>query len=204
VGSSPTIRQLKAVRLGLAVLAFACVCSAPASSAPSTYTARVVAIQDGDTFDALVSERSVLRVRLASVDAPESGHGARRPGQPFAAVAKTRLGQMLARDGGAGSPRVPRNGPARTLGLRCLRAGGVGVQAHGLRGDGLGVLGERGALPAGSRSARGSGQGSRDEGWPLVRSSRACGAVAVAKGLLGWRRMPAGELDGRHASPMRR
>lgn len=97
---SPTIRQRKAARLGLAALALTCAWSATATAAPSIHHARVIAIQDGDTFDALVSERTVLRVRLASIDAPESGHGGRRPGQPFAAVSKTRLGQMLARDGG--------------------------------------------------------------------------------------------------------
>ncbi len=53
---------------------------------PATFSAKVVAIKDGDTIDVLYG-KSVVRVRLAHIDTPESG-------QPFGKAAKQRLSSL--------------------------------------------------------------------------------------------------------------
>lgn len=66
-------------------------------------TGRVVTVADGDTFTILVDRRRE-RVRMASVDAPEIGHGSDRPGQDHAQAARKVLADMIA---------------GKTLTLRC-------------------------------------------------------------------------------------
>lgn len=66
-------------------------------STHSAYTlfGRVVHVADGDTFTLLV-EGHQERVRLASIDAPETTHGRERPGQPFGQVSKDALARLVA------------------------------------------------------------------------------------------------------------
>ncbi|PZP55300.1 MAG: hypothetical protein DI596_11640 [Azospira oryzae] len=54
---------------------------------------KVVGISDGDTLTVLAGRRET-RVRLAWIDAPETGHGRDRPGQPFGQAAKRSLSDL--------------------------------------------------------------------------------------------------------------
>lgn len=66
-------------------------------SAHDAYTlaGRVVHVADGDTFTLLVEGREE-RIRLASIDAPETTHGRERPGQPFGQVSRDALARLVA------------------------------------------------------------------------------------------------------------
>lgn len=71
---------------------------APGQAAAIEFEARVVHVADGDTVTLLTRENRQLRVRLASIDAPESGRssGERgRIGQPHAQQAKAALSLMI-------------------------------------------------------------------------------------------------------------
>ncbi|MFA5662537.1 thermonuclease family protein [Castellaniella sp.] len=56
---------------------------------------RVVSVSDGDTLT-LLADGQRQRVRLASIDAPETGHGRTRPGQPFGQAARRALAALVA------------------------------------------------------------------------------------------------------------
>jgi len=57
---------------------------------------RVVHVTDGDTFNLLVNGRE-LRIRLASIDAPETGNSKnQRPGQPYAQASRKALAALIA------------------------------------------------------------------------------------------------------------
>lgn len=78
----------------LALFASLAFCVLPAHGAKDTLlTGRVVGISDGDTLTLLV-ERQTYRIRLSSIDAPETGRG-NRPGQPYAQQAKAALSSMV-------------------------------------------------------------------------------------------------------------
>lgn len=81
------------------------VLSVPVAQAVGPYalSGRVVDVSDGDTLTLLVG-RDRHRVRLASIDAPETGHGRRRPGQPYGQAARKALAGLVA---------------GKTLTLRC-------------------------------------------------------------------------------------
>lgn len=57
-------------------------------------TGRVVQVSDGDTFNLLVNGRT-QRVRMASIDAPETGKGNEQPGQPFGQASRQALAQLV-------------------------------------------------------------------------------------------------------------
>lgn len=69
----------------------------PAAQASGSYslTGRVVRVSDGDTINLLV-EKKQERIRLASIDAPETAHGSDRPGQPFGEASRKNLAQQVA------------------------------------------------------------------------------------------------------------
>jgi len=52
-------------------------------------------VADGDTLTAQTSDGRRLKVRLARIDAPETGHGAKRPGQPFGEASTRSLRQLV-------------------------------------------------------------------------------------------------------------
>lgn len=58
-------------------------------------TGKVVRVADGDTFTLLAGQRQE-RVRMASIDAPESTQSRERPGQPFANVSREALAELIA------------------------------------------------------------------------------------------------------------
>jgi len=67
----------------LAAVVVATAAIAPARAAADTLTGKVVSVADGDTLTVLV-ERTMVRVRVAGIDAPEKG-------QPFGQVSKQGL-----------------------------------------------------------------------------------------------------------------
>ena len=87
------------VAFGVCGLAgFDCIVSQQGSAFASgsyTLTGRVVQVSDGDTINILV-DRQTHRVRLASIDAPETGHGSARPGQPFGEASRKNLATYVA------------------------------------------------------------------------------------------------------------
>jgi len=83
-----------------ALLATALVQGLPALAAapvtvPPQLTAKIIHVDDGDTVVALTANHDRLRIRLASIDAPETGHGNCRPGQPWSTQAKNRLAALV-------------------------------------------------------------------------------------------------------------
>lgn len=63
--------------------------AAAAPSSAKTATGRVVRVADGDTITVLVGGRQQLRVRLAQIDAPESG-------QPYGRASRRMLAGLVA------------------------------------------------------------------------------------------------------------
>ena len=59
-----------------------------------TTTGRVVAVSDGDTLRVLV-QGGQLKVRLAEIDAPEVGHGKKKPAQPHGGDARRALSSLV-------------------------------------------------------------------------------------------------------------
>lgn len=74
------------------VLAFLAISPAYAD----TLTGRVVSIADGDTLTVLDAQNTQHKIRLAEIDAPEIGHGFRKPGQPYGQNARQALAAMCA------------------------------------------------------------------------------------------------------------
>jgi len=59
------------------------------------FSARVVRVSDGDTLTVRTHHHRQIKVRLARIDAPETSHGTRRPGQPFGETATRSLRQLV-------------------------------------------------------------------------------------------------------------
>lgn len=73
--------------------------TAPGNPVPAgkyELTGAVVNVADGDTITLLTDDRQQHRVRLDSIDAPETSHGADEPGQAFAEAARKNLASMVA------------------------------------------------------------------------------------------------------------
>lgn len=64
------------------------------SSTALSFRAMVINVSDGDTVTALVNNTPV-RVRLANIDAPETGHGRCRPAQPWSTQSKNHLSNLI-------------------------------------------------------------------------------------------------------------
>ena len=70
------------------------ICSA-ANAQTYQLAGKVVKVADGDTITLLV-DRQQHRIRLASIDAPETSHGSDKPGQPFGEAAGKYLATLVA------------------------------------------------------------------------------------------------------------
>ncbi|HET8598536.1 MAG TPA: thermonuclease family protein [Castellaniella sp.] len=101
-GGAPGRRTVRALGALAAALPLLWPAAAPAA-APYALAGRVVQVADGDTLTLLVG-RQRQRVRLASIDAPETGHGRTQPGQPYGQAARRALADLVA---------------GKTLRLRC-------------------------------------------------------------------------------------
>lgn len=62
--------------------------AAPCYAQITPFTGKVVSISDGDTFTVLDSKKAPHKIRLAAIDAPETG-------QPFADEAKKHLSELI-------------------------------------------------------------------------------------------------------------
>lgn len=93
-------RPTKSLR-DLVACVLACLLGASLLAAPSPRYAlagRVIHVDDGDTLVLLTGDLSKHKVRLSSIDAPESSHTNRasgRVGQPFAAQAQRLLASLV-------------------------------------------------------------------------------------------------------------
>lgn len=79
----------------LAAMSFWATAGAEPPQGTYALTGRVVDVVDGDTLTLLVG-RGRERIRLASIDAPETSHGRDRPGQPFGQASRKALAELLA------------------------------------------------------------------------------------------------------------
>ncbi len=80
---------------GLGTMVFGLGVEGALSADTYALTGRVVGVSDGDTLTLLVG-RERERIRLASIDAPETAHGRNRPGQPFGQAARKALAERVA------------------------------------------------------------------------------------------------------------
>ncbi|MGY6270477.1 thermonuclease family protein [Achromobacter denitrificans] len=72
--------------------------AAPAGGIPLgsyTLTGTIVNVADGDTVT-LRAPDGQRRIRMDSIDAPEEGHGAEQPGQPYAEASRKHLAGLVA------------------------------------------------------------------------------------------------------------
>lgn len=95
-----TVRKMKfeqnALRLAI-VLGCLAVLSIPAWSKPFDVEGRAVFVEDGDTLVLLTADHTQLKIRLASLDAPESSHTKKefgRVGQPYSDNSKKYLAAL--------------------------------------------------------------------------------------------------------------
>ena len=61
-----------------------------------TVQGRVVHVADGDTLTLLAEGNKRLVIRLSDIDAPETGHGHKRPAQPYSRRSKDYLAALVA------------------------------------------------------------------------------------------------------------
>lgn len=81
-------------RRSILLLSIGLLVAMPACASAQQITGRVVSIADGDTLTVLDGQNTQHRIRLAEIDAPEVGHGAKKPGQPYGTNSKQALADM--------------------------------------------------------------------------------------------------------------
>lgn len=59
------------------------------------FEAKVIHVEDGDTVTVLDGGNRSLKVRLGSIDAPETAHGRCKPAQPWSAQSARVLGELV-------------------------------------------------------------------------------------------------------------
>jgi len=69
-------------------------CAFATSSLAGTITGKVVSVADGDTITILDGAHAQHKVRLAQIDAPETGHGKDKPAQPFGNDSRQSLAEL--------------------------------------------------------------------------------------------------------------
>lgn len=82
----------------LTLIAALAVASGSQARASETLEGTVVYVDDGDTVSLLVSGHDQVKIRLASIDAPESSHTNHetgRVGQPYSDVSKRLLSELV-------------------------------------------------------------------------------------------------------------
>ncbi len=68
---------------------------APPTNATQILVGKVVQVSDGDTIN-IRTDSETIRIRLASIDAPETSHGSDQPGQPFGEASRKFLAGLVA------------------------------------------------------------------------------------------------------------
>ncbi|WP_304350788.1 thermonuclease family protein [Comamonas testosteroni] len=59
-----------------------------------TLTGKVIYASDGDTLVLMLDDYTKVNIRMSDIDAPESGHGQKRPGQPYSRVSMQSLSAL--------------------------------------------------------------------------------------------------------------
>lgn len=81
-----------------AAWALAAACGLAVAAGAADVQGRVVYVDDGDTVVMLLADKSQMKVRLASIDAPESSHTNKekgRVGQPYSENSKQYLAKLV-------------------------------------------------------------------------------------------------------------
>ena len=73
----------------------AAISTASAAKISHTLVGKVVQVSDGDTIN-IRTDSETIRIRLASIDAPETSHGSDQPGQPFGEASRKFLAGLVA------------------------------------------------------------------------------------------------------------
>ena len=68
---------------------------AAATKVSHSLSGKVVQVSDGDTIN-IRTDTETIRIRLASIDAPETSHGSDQPGQPFGEASRKFLAGLVA------------------------------------------------------------------------------------------------------------
>jgi len=91
------VRALAVTMVALASIGLGAIGRPAAAQSAGQYalTGKVVQVSDGDTINLLV-DKTQHRIRLASIDAPETSHGSDRPGQPFGEASRKNLADYVA------------------------------------------------------------------------------------------------------------
>ncbi|MFM7010112.1 MAG: thermonuclease family protein [Betaproteobacteria bacterium] len=91
------VRSLAVTMAAIASITLATISPPVAAQSAGQYalTGKVVQVSDGDTINLLV-DKTQHRIRLASIDAPETSHGSDRPGQPFGEASRKNLADYVA------------------------------------------------------------------------------------------------------------
>jgi micrococcal nuclease len=91
------VRALAVTMLALASISLGAISRPSSAQSGGQYalTGKVVQVSDGDTINLLV-DKTQRRIRLASIDAPETSHGSDRPGQPFGEASRKNLADYVA------------------------------------------------------------------------------------------------------------
>jgi endonuclease YncB( thermonuclease family) len=91
------VRTLTVTMVVLASIGLGAIGRPAAAQSAGQYalTGKVVQVSDGDTINLLV-DKTQHRIRLASIDAPETSHGSDRPGQPFGEASRKNLADYVA------------------------------------------------------------------------------------------------------------
>lgn len=88
-----------ALSAAAALFCLAAPCEAQANAARGfVLTGKVIQVDDGDTYALLLDDKSKMKVRMASIDAPESSHSAQdrgKPGQPYSQNSRRRLMELI-------------------------------------------------------------------------------------------------------------
>ena len=91
------VRALAVTMVALASISLGAISRPSSAQSGGQYalTGKVVQVSDGDTINLLV-DKTQRRIRLASIDAPETSHGSDRPGQPFGEASRKNLADYVA------------------------------------------------------------------------------------------------------------
>ena len=92
-----TMRRLALATLTVTAMSLCALSGSVVAQGAGQYalTGKVVQVSDGDTINLLV-DKTQHRIRLASIDAPETSHGSDRPGQPFGEASRKNLADYVA------------------------------------------------------------------------------------------------------------
>ena len=92
-----TTRRLAFATLTVTAMGFCAFSGSVVAQGAGQYalTGKVVQVSVGDTINLLV-DKTQHRIRLASIDAPETSHGSERPGQPFGEASRKNLADYVA------------------------------------------------------------------------------------------------------------